>query len=502
MKTKFEEIFNYLDFTNRLQEEIKNGFKKIYISPLAGSAKILFAKTIFDKKEKLVLLFPEIQNVNEAKVEFDILGLGEFTIALDNLRKESIQEKLTELSNRKRYILLSTYTILNLRLPSKTEIEKNTTSLQAGSETEYEGLIEYLNLLNYQREKFVDTQGDYAVRGSIIDFWSYSERQPCRLEFDGDFLESIRYFNIDSQRSLGNVETVTLAAAVDGEESKTYSDIFEFLNDPLVIASDFELHNLFKNDEEKAGEEIPEEIEPDDMDDELKEEIYDSEIREVEPVHPHKETINEKVEIEDYQSLLNKRAEWIIEDEIGAIDQRVNLELNEAPAINSNFELLFNIIKEYSAKQNQVIVTVENELQAKRMNALLSDFREELAALIENGNVKILTLAINKGFISKKDKLVILSDYQIFNKPYRTKISSKAKTSKSRAKDFANIKRGDFVVHENFGIGEYAGLQTINIGQVEQESIKILYAEGGVVYVNLNYLGLVKKFSSKDNVIY
>ncbi len=499
MKTEFEEIFNYLAFTNRLKNEIQNGFKKIYISPLAGSAKILFAKSIFSEKEKLVLLFPEIQNVNEAKVEFDILGLGDQTIALDNLRKESIQEKLTELSNKKKYILLATYSILNLRLPSKSEIEKNTTSLQAGSETEYEGLIEYLNLLNYQREKFVDTQGDYAVRGSIIDFWSYSEKQPCRLEFDGDFLESIRYFNVDSQRSLGNVESVTLAAAVDGEDSETYSDIFEFLNEPLVIASEFELQNLFKN-EEPAAEELTEEAAADDMDEELKEELYDSEKQEVEPVHPHKEIINSKLEIEKVDDLYTKKAEWIIEDELGVYGNRLQLDLNEPPAINSNFELLFNIIKEYSAKQNQVIITVENELQAKRMNALLSDFREELAALIENGNVKILTLAINKGFISKKDKLVILSDYQIFNKPYRTKISSKAKTSKSRAKDFAKIKRGDFVVHENFGIGEYAGLQTIKIGQIEQESIKILYAEGGVVYVNLNYLGLVKKFSSKDNV--
>ena len=113
--------------------------------------------------------------------------------------------------------------------------------------------------------------------------------------------------------------------------------------------------------------------------------------------------------------------------------------------------------------------------------------------------MKIEILPIKAGFISKKENIVVLSDYQIFNKPYRSKISSKQKFKKTRAKDFASIKRGDYVVHENFGIGQYTGLENIKIGSVEQESIKILYAEGGVVYVNLNYLSLVKKFSSKEN---
>lgn len=119
--------------------------------------------------------------------------------------------------------------------------------------------------------------------------------------------------------------------------------------------------------------------------------------------------------------------------------------------------------------------------------------------LIDEGKIKIEVLAIKTGFVCKDDKIAVLSDYQIFSKPYRTKISDRQKYKKSRAKEFASLKIGDYVVHETFGIGRYAGLETIKIGEIEQESIKIVYAEGGVVYVNLNYLSLVKKFSSKDN---
>ena len=97
---------------------------------------------------------------------------------------------------------------------------------------------------------------------------------------------------------------------------------------------------------------------------------------------------------------------------------------------------------------------------------------------------------------SKKEKILLLTDYQVFGKPYRTKLPEEKKYKKSKSKAFASIKRGDYVVHENYGIGKYSGLETIKIGESKQESMKLLYNDGGVVYVNLNYLNLVKRYSS------
>lgn len=490
MNKTLENILSAVPAFEVIKKELYQKNKQIVVSAFAGSSRQFFISDINRIEKQVLLLCPSVQLINETKVELAILGLDEYVITLDDYHPETIQEKLTDLGKRKRFILVTGYEILKLRLPSKNDIEKNTTRIEVGGTLTFDDLIDYLNSINYTRDKYVESPGDFAVRGSIIDFWSYSEKQPVRLEYDGDFLESIRHFDPDSQRSQDKIENVTLAAAVADDE-QSFSDIIDYLDTPLIFALQYELRKLFSNKEEQKGIETFEEIDPD-----LVEELYEGGIKETQKVDA--DIIAGP--IDSIEKLYSKNARWLIEEVIESIDNRIELNLASAPIVNSNFELLFNVLKDYSKKNYQIIITVENELQSKRIKELLSEFREELANLIEEGKIKIEVLAIKCGFISKEGKLLLLTDYQIFNKPYRSKISSKQKIKKSRAKEFASIQRGDYVVHENFGIGQYAGLETIKIGSVEQESIKILYAEGGIVYVNMNYLALVKKFSSKDNV--
>jgi transcription-repair coupling factor (superfamily II helicase) len=487
MTSSKDNLFDSLKTLSELRDKVFSAppKEKIFVSPFTGSSKSFFVKSIFEKEKQAVLLLPTVQLVNETKVELSILGLEDFLIAVDELNLEILQEKLTDISRRDRFILISTYELLNLKLPTKGAIDKNTTKVEIGGNLTYDDLIEYLNAANYDRDKYVENPGDYAVRGSIVDFWSFSEKQPCRLEFDGDFIESIRHFDPDSQRSLDKLTSVTVAATTNEEENN--GDIFEYLDNPVVLVSEYELQNVFS----KKNVETKNIIE--DIDDELKEELYEQEL-EHEQEEEEEKIVNGSIEV-----LFEKNVRWIIEDAIGQHEDRTQLHLTETPVINSNIELLSNLLKGFAAKNFEIIIAVENELQSTRLKDLLNDFNTDLALLLEAGKIKFIVLAVKSGFISKSSNLIILTDYQIFNKPYRTKLSTKAKYKKSRVKDFASIKKNDFVVHENFGIGQYVGLETIKIGEVEQESIKIIYAEGGVVYVNLNYLSLVKKFSSQDN---
>ncbi|MBI3124976.1 MAG: transcription-repair coupling factor [Ignavibacteriales bacterium] len=491
MKQPFEQIIDKIESFVVLEERIKTKEKLIYVSPFCGSSKSLMIKKIAHSENQILLLLPSVQTVNEVKVELSILGLEKFVVAADDLSPEMLQEKLTDLNSRKNFVLLSTYELLKLKLPSKQNIEANTTNIEIGGNLSYDDLIEYFNAINYNRDKYVEQPGDFAVRGSIIDFWSYSEKQPCRLEFDGDFIESIRHFDAETQRSADKLERVTLAASLAPAE-ENLGDIFDYLSNPLIFADEYELQNLFIAKTVSSEEKLP-----DDIDDELKEELYDAdETTDQVQEQDHDQVKNEKLSIDE---LFEKNARWVIEDALGK-DERVQLNLYDAPVINSNYELLSNILLDFTNKQYQTIIAVENELQSKRLYDLLCEFRNELMGIFDSGAVKLQIFPIKSGFVDKQSKLFVLTDYQIFNKPYRTKLSTKAKYRKSRVKDFASIKRGDFVVHESFGIGQYAGLEKIKIGDIEQESIKILYAEGGVVYVNLNYLSLVKKFSSQDNV--
>ena len=347
-------------------------------------------------------------------------------------------------------------------------------------------------MLNYQQDKFVEAPGEFSVRGSIIDFWSYSEHNPARLEFDGDFLESIRYFDPESQRSIEKLDAVSLASAF-GQKEDLNSDIFDYLENPVIIASTFEIQNrLIKSKNifsDKKSIERKDDLglampSTDDF--------------------PELVEVNSEINIEfsiDLNEVINKEGTWwILEEEISSSSDRIELGFSQAPTINSNYKILFNVLKEYSGKNYDVVLTSENELQTSRLMELLSEFNEELAGLIESRKVRLETLPIKEGFIHNEEKILLLTDYQVFNKPYRTKLSSRRKPSKSKSKTFASITNGDYVVHETYGIGKYAGLKTITIGEAKQESMKLLYNEGGIVYVNLNYLNLVKRYSSNENL--
>jgi len=495
-QNNLHELFKRINSLQELKDLISKE-KSLNISPLYGSSKALFISNLFETEDQLVVIESSNKTADEINVELSILGNTDL-ILFTELKQEEIQQKLTEISSKKRFILISTYELLNLPLPLKEKIEKTITSIQAGGDLTYDNILEYLNLLNYQKDKFVEAPGEYSQRGAIIDFWSYSEKNPVRLEFNGDFLESIRYFDPDSQRSTeaAPAEGVTLAAAINEISAGSFNTIFDYLNDPIFFVSSFELKNLSHN---KAEITVPsqdaaqgaksENINDNFPDDEFPEPVYAAKEDEIK---------QEKFESSTSELSENTKARWIIEEEIG--EQMIDIGFAEAPAINSNYEVLFSKLAEYSGLNYKIIITAENELQSSRLKDLLTEFNKDFAELYDSGKVKIETLAVKKGFVYRDSRLLLLTDYQIFNKPYRSKLPHERKFKKSKSKMFASIKRGDYVVHEDYGIGKYVGLETIKIGDVNQESMKILYNEGGVVYVNLNYLSLVKKYSSNENL--
>ncbi|HPN37675.1 MAG TPA: transcription-repair coupling factor [Melioribacteraceae bacterium] len=489
-------IFSENKSTKLLQNLINgaNLGQIIYTSNFPGSSKNLLINYIYQSSKQYLVLYPSIIVVNEAKVEFNILGLGEKLIVFDDLNLEPIQENLTKLSNKKDSVILAPYELLNVKLPPKKRIDNKTILISTGSNIKYDEILEYFDIFDYKREKFVDSIGDFAIRGSIIDFWSFSEKHPVRLEFDGDFIESVRYFEPDSQRSLKSADSVTLAERINEEAEELTADIFDFLTSPIIFSSTVYINEFLAD---SYTSKIEPAYESEDIDEELKQEIFEG--KSIAPKNENFKT-QERYAYTFEELVDRKNAIWVVEDNLNFFSDRIDFNLSEAPVINSNFKILFASISEYIQKDYRILITVENELQGRRITELLSGENPQFEDLTYSGKIAVKTLPIKKGFVALNNKTVVYSDYHIFNKPYRTKITPKLLNKKSKVKDFAAIKKGDFVVHETFGIGQYAGLETIKIGTVEQESIKINYDEGAVVYVNLNYLSLVKKFSSREDV--
>ncbi len=490
MKSLIQEKLNEI-FIPFVEEVRKSDNNKNRIHSLPGSAKSFLIKLLSQYEDKIVILFDDREQLLETNVELNILGVESQIILADEINLDSVQEIAASITSNQRFILLSNYDLLKAKFPTQIEYEKNSLKIIAGSELDYDELLEFLNFYNYDKENFVEIQGTFALRGAIIDFWSYSEKNPVRIEFNGDYIESIRYFDPESQRSIGFVDSIILSPKIMNGNEELAASIFDYLPNAVFYVEKIFLEK-FGNEDLSIEKKIPE---TEEMDDELREDIFNG-------LSVQKDRIN-TIELKDQldkNDILSQNVRWIIECPLSTSQTSFNPRLKNTPSFESNFNLLWDFIIRESQNGKTIIVTTENEFQKVRLEKLLTELSTELEKILEEGKLKFLVLPIKSGFEISQAKLVLLSDYKIFGKPYRKKISKKQKAKKSKTKDLASLKRGDFVVHETFGIGRYEGLEKIKIGSIEQESLKISYAEGDVVYVNLNYLGLVKKFSSREGV--
>lgn len=468
----------------------------VFTTPLYGAARSFFILNAAHSRKQFLILSAETKEMNEIEIELKLLEPKLNIIKTESGNPEKIQDVLSAIAKDENFILLAPYELLDASLPAKNILETATTRIEVGGGISYDDLISYLIELKFTNEEFVENPGEFSLRGSIIDFWSFSERSPARIEFDGDFIESIRYFDFESQRSIERVNSVSLSAKVSESSPLNNATIFDYLHEPVVLCRAIELERMHQEKVEivKHNYESPEELQI------LSEIIGEENIPEDVESVSQAEISEVKIKKNVFDFLAKQNADVFIEDEFGVKGERFNFELATTPIINGKYEILFETVKKYCNDGFKTIIATENDLQTKRLTELLSEINNEIENLLLDGRLRIVTMPVKSGFINKKNKTLFLTDYEIFNKPFRTKIPAAKKISKARSKDLSSIKIGDYLVHEAYGIGKYSGLHTIKIGEVNQESMKLLYNDGGVVYVNLNYLHLVKKYSSKEGL--
>ncbi|GAB1442322.1 transcription-repair coupling factor [Ignavibacteriales bacterium] len=477
-----------------------NKGKAYSLASLPGSSKSLLALQMKMKFEKIVILEPDIRTVMERATELQLMGVNVPVISITEYNAKKIQEVLNNLSSLNGYFLIATYDLLLVKLPAKEDFAESLYKLTSGATVTYDRFIALLQGYNYRKDKYVEESGIYAQRGAIVDFWSHSESLPVRVEFDGDFIESLRFFDPENQRSVQLLESATIAPELTelstNDQNIFENDIFDYVQDSLIFGEDFYLREASYKEVKIVDEDAPvfevEQTSPYD-DDSFLDNFPDAEDAVAIPVVEGGHKI-------PFQDLINKgRNTWLIETGISTKDS-IDFEVASAPAVNANYDLLFRSLLQFSENNYRIIIAVENEIQHDRLKELIYNQQDEFGLMIEEGTIIFTILPLKEGFFLKKEKVLFLSDYQIFGKPFRTKVINYKKAKKSRRNELGSIKHGDFVVHEEYGIGRYAGLHNVKIGEIEQESMKLIYGEGGAVFVNLNYLHLVKKYSSKEGV--
>lgn len=373
-------------------------------------------------------------------------------------------------------------------LESLGKIKEQLIHYESDSTVDIEQLKNQLVALGYERVGQVEMPGQFSVRGGIVDIYCLTEENPWRIELWGDEIDSIRSFDPESQRSLENLEELTIYPAVEhigDKDMVSFLDYFPeertiiFLDEPNRLtekggAVEEEYRQSRMHREEKGSRNLPE---------------------------------NWLCSFEQLQKELNKRnciSVCALEPKQAGwkVREKFYLEVKSISAYNNSFELLVKDLHQYKKQGYRIALLSGSRTRAER---LAKDLQEEgLAAFygqdydreICPGEIMVVYGHAKKGFEYPLVKFAVMTESDIFGQEQKKK--KKKNYSGSRIQDFAELSIGDFVVHEKHGLGIYRGIEKVEVDRIVKDYIKIEYRGGSNLYIPATQLDCLQKYSGAD----
>lgn len=374
-------------------------------------------------------------------------------------------------------------------LESLEKIKEQLIHYESDSTVDIEQLKNQLVALGYERVGQVEMPGQFSVRGGIVDIYCLTEGNPWRIELWGDEIDSIRSFDPESQRSLENLEELTIYPAVEhigDKDMVSFLDYFPeertiiFLDEPNRLtekggAVEEEYRQSRMHREEKGSRNLPE---------------------------------NWLCSFEQLQKELNKRnciSVCALEPKQAGwkVREKFYLEVKSISAYNNSFELLVKDLHQYKKQGYRIALLSGSRTRAER---LAKDLQEEgLAAFygqdydreICPGEIMVVYGHAKKGFEYPLIKFAVMTESDIFGQEQKKK-KKKKNYSGSRIQDFAELSIGDFVVHEKHGLGIYRGIEKVEVDRIVKDYIKIEYRGGSNLYIPATQLDCLQKYSGAD----
>lgn len=364
------------------------------------------------------------------------------------------------------------------KVPTQKKLSKNTLRVTKGQSYSLDFMNELLLEFGFERVDFVYEPGQFAIRGGIVDVFSFSNDLPFRIEFFGDEADSIRTFDPVDQLSQSQHEFFNIVPNVQGHLLQDDFDSFiRFLgkNATVWLSSHQIVVNTLSKEYEKAVS------------------IYDQLNTTVKHAIPA-ELYLHKSEWEKSIQEMNL-IEWGPDYAFKA-DLEVAFKIQSQPSFNKNFELL---LEDLTARKNNGFTNLFFSNQPKQIERLYAIF-EDLGAKVDFISMPI---ALHEGFVFPDLKLVCYTDHQIFERYHRFKLKDGFRQAKQALtlKEIYNLQKGDYVTHIDHGVGQFSGLQTIDVNGKPQEAIRLLYRDGDVLYVSIHSLHRISKFTGKDGTV-
>ena len=365
---------------------------------------------------------------------------------------------------------------------SKKILRKSTFGVSVGEEIDLDFINEMLHEYHFERVDQVYEPGQFAIRGGIVDVFSFAQELPYRIELFGDEVDSIRAFDPAEQLSVKSLRKATIVPNVQDEVLLTDKvPFFNFLPQKTTVwAHDIE---------------------------ELKLKV-DTELREAGNIY---------AQLENVIGLSKPESKYLSSEEIlKALEgyrvvefgQRsyhknsteVKFEMAPQPVVNKDFTLLQQILIDNKTQGYKNILLVDNPGQIDRLESIFDDLTMPAGTRVEKPLFDSMVLSIHEGFVNHELKLACFTDHQIFERYHRFRLRQGYKRGKEALtlKELSGLNPGDYVTHIDHGVGKFAGLEKIDVNGKPQETIRLVYRDNDILYVSIHSLHRITKFSGKD----
>lgn len=478
--------------------------EKIYLKNLQGSSAEFVLSTIFGR--------PDCERLNHLVVLNDAEEAAYFHNTVENLTSAlDLFYFPSSYKNRKNFKLLNSSHVM-LRTEALTRLSKggnrkiiithpealfekvvlpstlseNIISIKTNDNLNVEGLLELFVMYGFKRTDFVYEPGQFALRGGILDIYSFGNEKPYRVELFGNEVDSIRIFDPESQLSERRLVQVNIIPNVETQfDSGEKVSLMKFLPENTTVwlkdwdvikekiaTQEEDLQSFFsllesgfsfQTGDEEDETKVVKEVSADDF---VKAETVEKEIAERTIVEfgykPHFATTE------------------------------IEFETKSQPSFNRQFKLLVQDLKGHEAAKYSIYIFAEQAQQLERLHHIFSDQNSDIA-------FTPVATSIHEGFIDHDLKIVCYTDHQIFQRYHKYRVKQAYNKSKALTlKTLRELQPGDFVTHIDHGVGIYSGLQKIEVNGKIQEAVRIRYKDSDLLYVNINSLHKISKYTGKE----
>ena len=385
-------------------------------------------------------------------------------------------ETLDAISHRKEVLVITYPEALSERVVTRKELKSKTLDIKIGDEIPLDFISELLDEYKFEREDFVSKPGDFAIRGGIVDIFSYNHDIPYRIEFFGDEVDSIRTFDPATQLSDHNYQKISIVPDVRNQVLiENRINVLEFFTPSTTI--------WFK-DVQFAIDRVEKEFN-------LAVELY--------PKTEKKESIQlppEELYVWGKKILEICETKKIVEIGMNNFYTKATvLTVNQSPQplFNKNFELLSENFEDNSKAGIQNVIASSSAKQINRLHTIFEDLEKK-------HTFTPILLDLHEGFVDNNLKIACYTDHQVFERFHRFHLKEGFKKSQQdiTLQDLAKLETGDYVTHVDHGIGKFAGLVKVDNNGKKQEAIKLIYRDNDVLYVSIHSLHRITRYTGKD----